>query len=66
VTESRERIEDFIYSYYINKVCEDYHNGIISDNEFQQYVETLDRWECNAERLSMGRLDKLKNVLGKN
>jgi len=35
-------------------------------SQFQQYVETLDRWECKAERLSMGRLDKLKNVLGKN
>ena len=55
--------EQFIYCKYIDKILNKHNSLKISDDKFQQYLETLDLWEAYAEMLPLVRLSVLKRVI---
>jgi len=49
----------YIYQQYIDKIVKRYDEDFIEGEKVQQYLETLERWENKAKRLSLVKKEKL-------
>jgi hypothetical protein len=61
--EGNELKANFIFSTYMIKIIDNYDNELISEESFQKYLETLQRWEFQFKMLPLQKKKKLLLIL---